>query len=59
MLQSSMCTSTIHRYQRLIFLWPLALSFSDNESALKLAGIDNFKDKVVIDASNPLDFSSG
>jgi predicted dinucleotide-binding enzyme len=29
------------------------------ESALKLAGIDNFNGKVVIDATNPLDFSTG
>ncbi len=29
------------------------------ESALKLAGPDNFAGKVVIDATNPLDFSSG
>jgi predicted dinucleotide-binding enzyme len=29
------------------------------ESALKMAGIDNFAGKVVIDATNPLDFSSG
>ncbi len=29
------------------------------ESALRLAGPDNFAGKVVIDATNPLDFSSG
>jgi predicted dinucleotide-binding enzyme len=30
-----------------------------NESALKLAGHDNLRGKVLIDATNPLDFSSG
>lgn len=29
------------------------------ESALRLAGPDNFAGKVVVDATNPLDFSSG
>ncbi len=30
-----------------------------NESALKMAGPEKFKGKVVIDATNPLDFSGG
>lgn len=30
-----------------------------NESALKLAGPENFRSKVVIDATNPLDISGG
>ena len=31
----------------------------ENESALKLAGFDKLRGKVVIDATNPLDFSGG
>src|SRR6185295_18234398 len=30
-----------------------------NESALRAAGLENLKGKVLIDATNPLDFSSG
>ena len=30
-----------------------------NESALKMAGAENFEGKIVIDATNPLDFSGG
>jgi 8-hydroxy-5-deazaflavin:NADPH oxidoreductase len=29
------------------------------EEVIRLAGVDNFTDKIVIDASDPLDFSSG
>jgi predicted dinucleotide-binding enzyme len=30
-----------------------------NESALKMAGLENFRGKVLIDTTNPLDFSGG
>ncbi len=37
----------------------LATLGSGTESALRMAGLDNFAGKVVIDATNPLDFSKG
>jgi 8-hydroxy-5-deazaflavin:NADPH oxidoreductase len=37
----------------------LATSGSATESAIELAGAGSFKGKVVIDATNPLDFSKG
>jgi predicted dinucleotide-binding enzyme len=37
----------------------LATSWSGTESALKLAGPGSFAGKIVIDATNPLDFSQG
>jgi 8-hydroxy-5-deazaflavin:NADPH oxidoreductase len=37
----------------------LATLGSANEEALRAAGIDNFSGKVVIDTTNPLDFSKG
>jgi hypothetical protein len=37
----------------------LALSWAGTENALKLAGVDNFEGKVVIDAINPLVFGPG
>jgi predicted dinucleotide-binding enzyme len=37
----------------------IATSWSGAENALKLAGPSNFAGKMVIDATNPLDFSSG
>src|SRR6059036_2118273 len=37
----------------------LATLGSANESALKAAGPEKFRGKVVIDATNPLDFTSG
>ena len=36
----------------------LATLWSGTENAVRLAGVDNFRGKVVIDATNPLDFSS-
>ena len=50
-------------------LFPETASFGDiivlctlwtgTENALKLAGLDKFKGKIVIDTTNPLDFSKG
>lgn len=37
----------------------LATKGVENESALKLAGLDKLRGKVVIDATNPLDFGGG
>ncbi len=37
----------------------IATLWSGTENALKLAGLDNFKSKIVIDITNPLDFSNG
>jgi 8-hydroxy-5-deazaflavin:NADPH oxidoreductase len=37
----------------------LATSWSGTENALKLAGADNLAGKLVIDVTNPLDFSTG
>lgn len=37
----------------------LATSWDGTENAVKLAGAANFSGKVVIDATNPLDFSAG
>lgn len=37
----------------------LATSWAGTENALRLAGPENFRGKVVIDATNPLDFSQG
>lgn len=37
----------------------IATLWGGTENALKLAGLDNFKNKIVIDITNPLDFSSG
>lgn len=37
----------------------LATLWSGTENAIKLAGLENFIGKVVIDVTNPLDFSSG
>lgn len=37
----------------------LATLFSGTENAIKIAGHENFANKVVIDTTNPLDFSSG
>jgi predicted dinucleotide-binding enzyme len=37
----------------------LATLGMENESALKLAGLDKFRGKVLIDATNPLDFTGG
>jgi predicted dinucleotide-binding enzyme len=37
----------------------LATLGSGTESAIRMAGTDNFDGKVVIDTTNPLDFSSG
>ena len=37
----------------------LATLGSANESVIRAAGVKNFSDKVVIDATNPLDHSSG
>jgi predicted dinucleotide-binding enzyme len=37
----------------------LCLNGNRTVDALQSAGIDNFKDKVVIDLTNPLDFSNG
>jgi predicted dinucleotide-binding enzyme len=37
----------------------LAVNGAKSVDALRLAGTDNFKGKVVIDATNPLDFSGG
>lgn len=37
----------------------VATLWSGTENAIKLAGFDNFKNKIVIDITNPLDFSSG
>lgn len=37
----------------------LATSWDGTESALRIAGPDNLAGKVVIDATNPLDFSKG
>ena len=37
----------------------IATLWSGTENALKLAGHDHFSGKVVIDATNPLDFSQG
>jgi predicted dinucleotide-binding enzyme len=44
------------RFGEIVVLATLGVA---NESALKLAGIPNFKGKVLIDATNPLDFSHG
>jgi hypothetical protein len=30
-----------------------------NESAIKMAGLENFRGKVLVDTTNPLDFSGG
>lgn len=37
----------------------LATLWTGTENALNLAGKENFKDKILIDATNPLDFSKG
>jgi len=37
----------------------VATLWTGTENALRLAGIDNFKGKTVIDTINPLDFSTG
>jgi predicted dinucleotide-binding enzyme len=37
----------------------IATLWSGTENALRLAGIENIKSKIVIDITNPLDFSSG
>ena len=37
----------------------LATSWSGTENALKLAGADNLSGKLLIDVTNPLDFSTG
>lgn len=37
----------------------LATLWTGTESAIKLAGSKNLKDKIVIDVTNPLDFSAG
>jgi hypothetical protein len=37
----------------------IATLWGGTENALKLAGLDNFKNKIVIDITNPLDFCSG
>jgi 8-hydroxy-5-deazaflavin:NADPH oxidoreductase len=37
----------------------LAVSFDGMGSALELAGVENLADKVVVDLSNPLEFSTG
>jgi predicted dinucleotide-binding enzyme len=37
----------------------IATLWGGTENAIKLAGIDNFKNKIVIDITNPLDFSNG
>lgn len=37
----------------------VATSWSGTESAIQLAGKENFKNKIVIDVTNPLDFSNG
>lgn len=37
----------------------LATSWAGTENAIKLAGPENFSGKVVIDVTNPLDFSNG
>jgi predicted dinucleotide-binding enzyme len=37
----------------------LATLWSGTENAIKIAGKENFKSKVVIDTTNPLDFSQG
>lgn len=37
----------------------LATLWSGTKNAIRLAGADNLKDKVVIDVTNPLDFSVG
>jgi 8-hydroxy-5-deazaflavin:NADPH oxidoreductase len=40
-------------------LMVLATFWSGTENAIKLAGIENFSNKILIDATNPLDFSQG
>src|SRR6478672_7215492 len=37
----------------------LATLGTGTENAIRLAGVNNFKGKVVIDATNPLEFSTG
>ena len=37
----------------------IATFWAGTESAINLAGKDNFKNKIVIDVTNPLDFSQG
>jgi predicted dinucleotide-binding enzyme len=37
----------------------LATHGEGTQSAIEMAGVDNFDGKVIIDATNPLDFSSG
>jgi predicted dinucleotide-binding enzyme len=37
----------------------LATNWVGTENAIRLAGLQNFAGKIVIDATNPLDFSSG
>lgn len=37
----------------------LATLFSGTENAIKISGLENFTNKVVVDTTNPLDFSSG
>ncbi len=37
----------------------LATSWAGTENAVALAGKDNFKNKIVVDVTNPLDFSQG
>jgi predicted dinucleotide-binding enzyme len=37
----------------------VATLWAGTENALKLAGLENFKNKIVIDITNPLDFSNG
>jgi len=37
----------------------IATSWSGAESAINLAGRENFKNKIVVDVTNPLDFSQG
>lgn len=37
----------------------LATSWAGTENAVELAGKNNFKNKIVVDVTNPLDFSNG
>ncbi len=37
----------------------LATAWVDTENAISMAGKENFKDKILIDVTNPLDFSMG
>lgn len=36
-----------------------AINWAGVENAIKLAGVENFKNKIVIDTTNPLDMSTG